>query len=225
MTTRRSLTRLLFRLIFRCGTAISYQTLQYNANLILEYLRERGFFKAEVTYATQALDSETEVGVTFNVTPNEQATVESFNINIEGFDTAKLLDEIKLKAGRPFTRPALNDDVDTIRGVLRQNDYLAPTLEEPRAVYDGEKNTIAITLVGKVGPTVEVDVEAERDRVGSRTQKKLLPLKREGTLDYAAIVEGERRLETHYQEHGYFFVKVTQSVPLSPRSTSRTRRR
>ena len=97
-----------------------------------------------------------------------------------------------------------------------------PTLEEPRVVYDSEKNTIAL-CPAKSGPTVEVDVEAEKDRVGERTQNKLFPLKREGTLDFAAIVEGERRLENYYQEQGYFFVNVTPVCSIEPPlATART---
>ena len=201
---------LLFRLnLLDPGTAVTEQALQTNADMILEYLRDRGFFRAEVTYSQRPLDSETEVGVTFRVTPNEQSTVEAFNINIVGFDSAILADEINLHAGEKFTRTALQDDVEKIRRILRDEDYLAPSIDDPRVVYEGEKNAVTITLAGKVGPKVEVEIEAERDRVGDRTQNKILPVKREGTLDYAAIVEGERRLETHYQEQGYFFVNVT----------------
>lgn len=208
---------LLFRInLLDPGAAITEQTLQQNANLILEYLRERGFFKAEVTFTQRPLGSETEVGVTFRVSPNAQATVETFTIDIAGFDSAKLLDEVNLKAGDPFTRERLAADVEKVRSILRQNDFLAPTIDEPRVVYDGERNTMAISLTGKVGPTVEVEVEAERDRVGNRTQNRLLPVKREGTLDFAAIVEGERRLETHYQEQGYFFVNVTPVCSIEP---------
>lgn len=208
---------LLFRLnLLDPGTAITEQTLQQNADLILEYLRDRGFFKAEVTYSQRPLESETEVGVTFRVTPGPQSTVESFTINIAGFDSARLLDEVNLHAGVKFSREALSGDVEKVKKILRENDYLAPTIDEPRVVYLSERNTIAITLNGKVGPTVEVEIDAERDRVGSRTQNRLLPIKREGTLDYAAIVEGERRLETHYQEQGYFFVDVTPVCSIEP---------
>lgn len=208
---------LLFRLnLLDPGTAITEQTLQKNADLILEYLRDRGFFKAEVTYSQRALETETEVGVTFRVNPGAQALVESFTFDIKGFDSVKLADEVQLKAGKPFTRESLANDVTKIRNILAESDYLAPTLDEPRVVYDGEKNTIAISIAGKVGPTVEVEIDAERDRVGDRTQNKLLPVKREGTLDYAAIVEGERRLETHYQEQGYFFVNVTPVCSIEP---------
>ena len=208
---------LLFRLnLLDTGTAITDQTLQQNADLILEFLRDRGFFKAEVTYTQRPLESETEVGVTFRVTPGAQALVESFTINVEGFDNARLLDEVNLHAGEKFSREALTGDVEKVRKILRENDYLAPSLDEPRVVYISERNTVAITLNGKVGPVVEVVIDAERDRVGNRTQARLLPIKREGTLDYAAIVEGERRLETHYQEQGYFFVDVMPVCSLEP---------
>ena len=208
---------LLFRLnLLDPGMAVTDQTLQTNADMILEYLRDRGFFKAEVTYSQRPLDNEAEVGVTFRVTPNEQSTVEAFNINIIGFDNVILADEVNQHAGEKFTRAALLADVEKIHRILRDEDYLAPSIDDPRVVYDSEKNAVTITLNGKVGPIVEVEVDAEHDRVGKRTQNKILPVKREGTLDYAAIVEGERRLETHYQEQGYFFVNVTPVCAIEP---------
>src|SRR4030095_8743239 len=100
--------------------------------MILEYLRERGFFKAEVTYSQRPLDSEAEVGVTFRVTPNEQSTVEAFDINIAGFDNAILADEIKLHAGKAYTRADLQADVEKVRRILRDEDYLAPSIDDPR---------------------------------------------------------------------------------------------
>jgi outer membrane protein insertion porin family len=150
------------------------------------------------------------------VIPGEQATVDAFNLNVVGFDNVKLLDELTLNPGKPFTREALQADIEKIRKILRESDYLAPTLDEPRVVFNSEKNTITITVNGKVGPVVEIEIDAERDRVGSRTQNRILPVKREGTLDFAAIVEGERRLETHYQEQGYFFVDVTPVCSVEP---------
>jgi outer membrane protein insertion porin family len=198
------------------GTAITEQTLRNNANLILEYLRERGFFKAEVTHSQQPLDNANDVAVTFRVTPNAQARVGSFNINIEGFDNTKFADKIKLKPGEPYSRQALNEDVERIREVLREENFLAPALNEPRPQYDDVRNIIDIELTGKKGPIVEVTVEAARDEVGSRTQNRLLPVKREGTLDYSAIIEGERRLENYYQELGYFFVDVTAVCSVEP---------
>ncbi len=208
---------LLFRLnLLEPGSAITEQTLQNNSDIILEYLRERGYFKADVTHTQKPLENANEVAVNFRVTPNAQAKVGKFDINIEGFDRAKFANKLSLQPGRPFSREALAKDVETIREALRAENFLAPFLTEPRPVFDSDANLINIELTGKKGPTIQVSVETEREKVGASTQNRLLPVKREGTLDYAAIIEGERRLENHYQELGYFFANVTASCSVEP---------
>ncbi len=198
------------------GSVVTEQTLQANANLILEYLRERGFFKSEVAFSQVPLTTPNDVSVVFKVTLNEPATVGVFNIEIEGIDNKIFAEKLALKPGKTYSRELLNKDDEKIREVLRQEGYLAPSLSEPRPVYDSDANQIDIELTGKKGPIVEVEVEAEKDRASTRTQDRLLPIKREGTLDYSAIIEGERRLENHYQELGYFFANVTAVCSVDP---------
>jgi outer membrane protein insertion porin family len=209
---------LLFKLnLLDPGAAVNEQTLKNNADIILEYLRDRGFFKSSVKYTLTPLEHQTDVGVRFDVAPNEQAHVESFTINVQGFDNAKLQNVVKLKAGELYSRDKLNKDLDSIKNTLHAADFLAPELDEPRVVYDSDKNAIAIELTGKVGPTVKVTVDAGKsEKVGQTTQKNLLPVKRDGTLDYAAIVEGERRLENFFQERGYFFADVKPICSVEP---------
>lgn len=208
---------LLFRLtLLDPGAVVTEQTLRNNANLILEYLRERGFFKAEVTYTQQPLANVNEVAVLFKVVLNEQATIDTFDVKVEGIDGAIFADELILKPGETFSREKLNKDEEKIREVLRKEGYLAPTLSPARPVYDSDTNKIDISVVGTKGPIVEVEVEAEDDVPGKSTQNRLLPIKREGTLDFSAIVEGERRLETHFQETGYFFADVSSYCSVDP---------
>lgn len=208
---------LLFRLdILEPGTAVTDAALDRNANAILEYLRDRGYFKAEATYDRQPIANGSDVNVVFTVNPNEQATIEKFDVNISGFDNAKFVEKIKLKPGEQYTREKLSADLERIKTVLREEEFLAPRLDEPRVVYDGEKNQISLELTGSSGPTVTVEVEAEGEKVGSSTKRRLLPVIREGTVDYAAIIEGERRLETHFQEQGYFFANVRSVCSVDP---------
>lgn len=202
--------------ILEPGTAVSEVSLEKNADVILEYLRERGYFKADVEYSRQPLDNETEVAVSFVVTPNDPAKVEKFDIAIEGYDNTKLLSKVKLKPGERYTREELTADIERIRTELRMDDLLAPHLDEPRVVYDGDKNLISLSLIGKSGPTVAVTVESEGSKVGSAMREQLLPVVREGTVDYAAIIEGERRLETRFQERGYFFANVRSVCSVTP---------
>lgn len=206
---------LLFKLnLLAPGTAFTEQTLQNNADQILDYLRSHGFYKSEVHFVQKPLGGENSAGVVFNVSPNEQAKVESFAIMIDGLKQPVPPDTLKLKTGEYYTREKLTKDIERIRLFLRKQDFAAPTLEEPRVSYDDEKNAIAIELTGKVGPTVKVTVEKEK--LGEATLTRLLPVKREGTLDYAAIVEGERRLESYFQEKGYFFADATPICSVDP---------
>ena len=200
------------------GTTIDETSLQRNADLIVEYLRERGFYRAEARFEQTAIQQQNEVesAVTFRVTAGPQAKIEEFTINVAGVDAAKLRRGLKLTPGARFSRALLSADVEKIRENLQREGFLAPTLEEPRIVYDSETDLVALSVSGNAGPTVEVVIDAERDRIGNSTQRRLLPIKRDGTLDYAAIIEGERRLENHYQERGYFFVDVVAVCSVDP---------
>jgi outer membrane protein insertion porin family len=199
------------------GTPITDQTLQNNANIILEYLRDRGFYNAEVTFTETPLQDQNGVGVTFHVKPNAQAKVDAFNIKITGANNATLTEDVKLKPGELYSRDRLNTDITKIRADLREQKFLAPELDEPRVVYDNEKNAINISITGKVGPTVTVKVDAGNESIKSTsTLTGLVPVLGEGTLDYAAIVEGNRRLENFYQEKGFFFATVTPKCSVNP---------
>lgn len=201
------------------GMDISPQTIDNNVDSILDYLRdERGYFDAKVTTAQQPINgNETNVVVTFNVVPNAQATVENFNVSVAGFDAAKVRAKLELQPGEAYSREALEADLAKIRQALREEKFLAPDLDEPRIEYAREKNAVIVTVSGKVGAVVNVAVDTGKEKApGDKTLTKLLSIKREGTLDYAAIIEGSRRLRNYYQERGYFFAEVTPLCAVKP---------
>lgn len=198
------------------GATVSEQTLQANAESLVEYLRERGYYRAEARYEQQQLQNPDEVAVTYRVTAGPQSLVERFEINIQGADTELLTRGLRLSAGSPFSRDALTRDLDRIRENLRGQGFLAPSVNEPRVIFDSETNRIDVVITGTSGPEVEVIVATERESIGSRRQRQLLPIKRDGSLDFAAIIEGERRLENYYQERGYFFADVTSVCSVEP---------
>ncbi|HRH46449.1 MAG TPA: POTRA domain-containing protein, partial [Pyrinomonadaceae bacterium] len=59
--------------LINSGAMITERTLQNNADSIQVYLRERGFYKADVSYSPQPLPSAPKVPVTFQITPNAQS--------------------------------------------------------------------------------------------------------------------------------------------------------
>ncbi len=192
---------------------LSKQLILHNADEIQVYLRDRGYFNATVEPVEQLSPRGLRATVTYRVNPGEQARVDAFNISINGFDAAPVRSSLTLQPSTPFTRDALAADVNRIREALVTAGFLSPVLEDARVERDPEKNTIRILLEGVVGPKVNVVVK--NYEISEKTQRELLPVKREGNVDYSAIIEGARRIRNKLQEEGYFFADVTQTCTVS----------
>ena len=203
------------------GARLSPRVLENNADLIQVYLRDKGFFRANVTF-TQVRDPGDPTGVrqtvVYRIIPGEQARVENFAIDIKGFDPSRVRPKLKLQPGATFTRSALGEDLATIRQDIIARGFLAPQLEDERVTLDANTNRISIELTGGVGPTV--DVKVQNYELKEKTLRSLLPIKREGNIDWSAIVEGERRLRNRIQENGYFFAEVSAICTVTPALTN-----
>jgi outer membrane protein insertion porin family len=203
------------------GAKASEQAIRSNADLIQAYLRDKGFFGAEVEYSQQPDSSSangTRVIVTYRITPNQQARVGAFDIKIKGFDDSRIRPQLKLQNGAPFSRSTLGEDISTIRQAIINQGYLAPEIEEPKTTLDSSTNSMAIAVTGSVGPHVTVNVK--NYDLKEKDQRQLIPVLREGTIDISAIVEGERRLRNKLQEEGYFFADVNAVCTVTPPAES-----
>ena len=195
------------------GNRLTKQIVLRNADEIQIYLRDHGYFNATVEPVEQVGPRGLRANVTYKVTPGEQAKVEAFDVQVNGFNAAPVRQTLTLQPGVPFTRDALSTDVNKVRDALVSAGYLAPILDDPRVERDAEKNSMRILLSGSVGPKVNVVVK--NYEISEKTQRDLLPVKREGNVDFSAIVEGARRIRNKLQEDGYFFADVTQTCTVS----------
>lgn len=191
--------------LLQSGARVSESALRDNADLIQTYLRDHGFYRADVTYQSDVDPAGTGAVVTFRVNANEQATVERFDINVTGFDASAARAQLKLQTGAPYSQSALGDDVARVRQTIINQGFLSPQIEQ-RAQLDSQTNRVTVTLTGGVGPKATVVVRGYS--ASDKTQRELLPVRREGTIDQSAIVEGARRLRNKLQEDGYFFARV-----------------
>ena len=101
-----------------------------------------------------------------------------------------------------------------MRRALINEGFLAPLLDDVKTEYEPDNNRVRLSLAGRAGPPVKV--ELENLKLSQKTQRALLPIKREGTIDPSAIVEGERRLENKLQLDGYFFAEVSPVCAITP---------
>lgn len=196
------------------GTRLSKQIVSRNSDELQVFLRDHGYFNA-VVEATEQLDpSGTRATVTYRVVPGEQSRVDSFNIDINGFNSATVKPTLQLQPGAPFTRETLGSDTKKIQQALIDEGYLSPLLEDARVERDAERNVITINLTGSLGPKVKVIVPDYP--MSEKTARELLPVKREGNIDVSATIEGARRLRNRLQEQGYFFADVIPVCTVTP---------
>jgi len=196
------------------GRRFSKQTLIRNADEIQSYLRERGYYDATVEYTEERDPGGTRATVTYHIAPGEQARVAAFNINIKGFDPATVQTSLSLLPGAQFTREALSADLNRVRQAIIDLGYLAPVLDDPTVKRDPQTGEISIGMTGSIGPKVTVTI-TDYELSGKR-QRELLPVRREGNIDYSAIVEGARRIRNRLQEDGYFFAEVNAVCTVTP---------
>jgi len=195
------------------GTRLTKQLIARNADEIQVYLRDRGYFNATVEAVEEPDRSGVRAALIYKINPGEQSHVESFDIQIAGFNPTSVRPTLTLQNGTAFTRDDLAEDVKKIRDALVAAEFLSPVLEDPRVERDAEKNSVKITLKGTQGPKVRVAVT--NIELSEKKQRELLPVKREGNIDYSAIVEGARRIRNNLQEDGYFFAEVTETCTVS----------
>ncbi|HEY0080897.1 MAG TPA: POTRA domain-containing protein [Pyrinomonadaceae bacterium] len=202
------------------GKRVSEQAIRNNADMIQVYLRDRGFYQANVEYEQQLDPTRTRSTVTYRIALGAQATVSDLNIGIKGFEPSAVLTELKLRPGAPFTQTTLGEDINRIRQAIIKQGYLAPRIDEPRIQLDSVSNKIIVSVTGAIGPKVEVSVTPDPEVTGFKLSderaRELLPVTREGTIDASAIVEGQRRLQNRLQEQGYFFIKVNPVCTVTP---------
>jgi outer membrane protein insertion porin family len=195
------------------GNRFTKQLISRNADEIQVYLRDRGYYNAVVEPVEQLGPRGLRMTLTYRVTPGEPAKVENFDIQVTGFDDTQVRSTLALQRGVVFTRDALSEDVKRVRDALINQGFLSPVLEDARVERDSEKNNVRILLKGAVGPKVSVSVK--NYEISEKTQRELLPVMREGNVDFSAIVEGARRIRNKLQEDGFFFAEVTQTCTVS----------
>jgi len=209
------------------GSRLSKQIIARNADEIQSYLRDHGYFNATVDPVEQPEANGIRTNVIYRINPGEQAKVDQFNINVTNFDPSTIKSLLALQPGAPFTRDALSSDLLRIRDAMIATGFLSPVLEDPRVERDPDTNLIIIRLEGDKGPKVSVVVK--NFEVSEKKKRELLPVLRDGNVDYSGIVEGERRLRNKLQEQGYFFAEVSEvctvtnpPTELGPNGTTET---
>lgn len=192
---------------------------------LLEFLHRTGFFMATVEPKLQIDQNHGVVNVEYDVNLRRRAkfgNLEITGISEEqarrmGRSLRSLRARIKgayLKPGKTYSSRKLSAASTFLQGQLGNQHYLAGRVKLISTRYNPETNRADIKLEVTLGPKIEIRVAGAH--LWKRTQKKLIPMYQENSVDPDLVNEGAQDLTSYFQSKGYFDVKVQSQIQRQP---------
>jgi outer membrane protein insertion porin family len=172
-----------------------------------ETLRDEGLYLAEVSAEESPHPETHQMDVIVHVKPGPRARVGNIQLkNGTEYPDAKILSQLKMKAGREINSARFERGAERIRKFLAKKGHLSARATVRRGEYDSAKNVLPLELEVSEGPLVRMTVTGAKFSQGSL--KKLIPIYQEGTVDADLLEEGKRNLLERLQREGYFDADV-----------------
>lgn len=195
------------------------------AAAITELYRVRGFAQAAVTTNVQVLPETSDNGVSyrpvavrFEIVEGPQTMVSGVAVQgSQALGAEQVRSALGLAAGRPFYRPQLAVDRDTIERLYRNRGYQDVSVISQLA-FAGEQRAVAVTWMVREGEQLTIDrvLISGNARVATALIERELTIQPGDPLSEEAMIDSQRRLA----ELGLFRrVRITEL----PRTGSLTR--
>src|SRR6266404_2644021 len=195
------------------GSEYTEPDLKQAETALKDITRRNGFYNA-VIHPDIQLDTKThEASFEFKIDPGKRA---KFHGVVVTGDADRTTSSIISSSGwkglwglfrwKPLTETRLQGGLEGVRSWYQSHDHLMARVTLVKLEYQPTTNAVTPHLDIDSGPTVKVSVKGAR--VSGGTQRNLLPIFQERTVDKDLLVEGERNLTQYFQSKGYFDAAV-----------------
>ncbi len=191
------------------GERYTRDRLETSRKAVVEFLREQGFYQAEVGVQTQPDDAKFQVNTTFEVKTGQQARLGSLNIHgVPDNEAYAMRERLGLKQGKGFSRRRLQERLENLRSYLIQRGYLGARPEIKESYHEAD-NTVTLNLGFSSFGRVRVVLEGFK--VPEEQRPRLLPVLSGEGIDPDLLEEGRRNLKEYLEERGYSEAEVSYS--------------
>jgi outer membrane protein insertion porin family len=192
---------------------------------LLEFFHRTGFFMATVEPKLSIDKAQGVVNVEYDINLKRRAKfgdaiitgIPPSQVRHMAASLRSLRARIKgayIKPGKAYTYKRLRAATTFLQQELGKQKYLAGRVGVVSTLYNPETNRAKITFNVVQGP--KIDVKIEGAHVWGRTEKKLIPMYQENTVDRDLVNEGEQNLVSYFQSKGYFEAKVQSKFKRTP---------
>jgi len=190
------------------GERFTAAKLEESRESVLKFMREKGFYQAQVSVHTTPVGDGTKIDTEFTVHPGSRAAIRSLVTHgVPGPESAAILRKLGWrKAGQPYERDRFRRKLEELRRDLVNRGFLGaePQLEES---YDPQDNMVALDLT--VANFGQVRVEVGGFKIPREQLGRLLPVLSGEGLRAELLEEGALNLREYLEERGYPEAGVT----------------
>jgi outer membrane protein insertion porin family len=192
---------------------------------LLDFFHQTGYFNATVEPQLRTDSVHGIVNVLFLTKPGRRAKFGE--VSIEGVDAAQTrrlesslrslrarLRGAYIKPGKTYSLNRLQKAIKFLQGRLASQHYLAARVQLVSSKYNPRTNRADLRFQITQGPRITVRIAGAH--VWGRTQKKLIPIYQENTVDPDLVLEGKQNLTSYFQSKGFFDVKVKSEIEKEP---------
>jgi outer membrane protein insertion porin family len=188
---------------------------------LLDFFHQTGYFRATVEPELQTDSARGIVNVLFLIRPGRRSKFGE--ISIDGLDAAQTrrmqhslrslrarLRAAYIKPGKTYSLKRLQNAIKFLQARLGSQHYLAARIQLISSKYNAQTNRADVRFHITQGPRINIQVAGAH--IWGRTQKKLIPIYQENTVDQDLVLEGQQNLISYFESKGFFDVKVQSRV-------------
>jgi outer membrane protein insertion porin family len=188
---------------------------------LLDFFHQIGYFTATVEPALHEDPAHGVVNIEFLVKPGRRAKFGE--VSIEGVSSAqarRLTASVRsvrsrirgayLKPGKNYSKRALENAIKYMQGQMAKQHYLAARIGLASVKYNPRSNRADLLIHVTQGPQIQIKIAGAH--IWGRTQKKLIPIYQENTVDPDLVYEGQQDIKSYFQAKGFFDAQVKSQV-------------
>jgi outer membrane protein insertion porin family len=188
---------------------------------LLDFFHQIGYFRATVEPALHEDPAHGVVNVEFLVKPGRRAKFGE--LSIEGVSSAQArrltasvrsvksrIRGVYLKPGKNYSKKTLDNGIKYMQGQMAKQHYLAARIDLTAVKYNPKKNRADLFIHVTQGPKIQIKIAGAH--IWGRTQKKLIPIYQENTVDPDLVHEGQQDLRSYFQAKGFFDAQVKSQI-------------
>jgi len=179
---------------------------------VLQFLKERGYFLAQIQARAVVDENNRQVDTTFEVQPGRLAIVRSLKASgIPPSDAEKVLRQFGFRVGQRYDRGRLNTRLDNLRKQFMKRGFLAAVAQVTES-FDAAANAVDLMLT--VSNFGKMKVVVDGFKIDKDQLRRLLPILTGEGIDRGILDEGLENLKEHLRNQGYSEadVQIRESV-------------